>query len=826
MDKRTVNFMLLSMLIMLSFVQLQRLWLPQPDAVDPQQQDVAAELAGDEDEERGAVEGVDVVGEVAAEVTAPADLEAAQIEANVPRRLTLGSLDPAGPFRMLVTFNTRGASIERIELNSPNYRDLEDFTAYVGHLGWDDDPEGRGCLVQVVGAGTPAALAVADDGSAPGLLPGDIVTAVQGQSVTGVADLTKALRALRPDDSVQFAVLRDNPDHSGRQQSTFSAQATRRPLEVIRPENTVLEAGQPQPLSFLMTLQAVGGRRVKFGREEFEKLPISLLHDHWSVAEVKSNRGPAVEFRLRLPPALLQAANLQGDLEFVKRFILAEAAAEQRSDPVSRAYHLELELEIINHSDVEIRDLAYRLHGPVGLPTEGWWYSYKTHPSQWGAAGTRDIVWRNVGGRHAMFTNPSIVKQAQKSEKDPSVSPETQLISGQNTVPMQYAGVDAQYFTCALLSEIPGAGSDDPYTRPENYIFDAAVAVPVGVVDKKRQKLTDVSYQLFGPSRTLPPGAALQTRFEIFAGPKKPAVLAHYGLQECIVYGWFHMVARPMTRLLHLLYLVVRNYGIAIVLLTFLVRGCMFPLGRQQAMNAMKMQELAPEMKKIKEKYPSDMEKQAAAQRELFQKHNYNPLSGCLLMFFQLPVFVGLYRALSVDIDLRQAPLIPGLRWASNLAGPDMLWRWDHVLPEFLSGPTAWLGPYLNVLPLVSVSLFLVHQKLFTPPPTDEQQEVQMKVMRFMTLFMGVLFFKVPAGLCLYFITSSLWGLAERKLLPKRNAAKTTGAVALSTESKATSGGREATPKRAFSWRFPKSAAAGNGQSADEKRRKRKSRRK
>ena len=93
--------------------------------------------------------------------------------------------------------------------------------------------------------------------------------------------------------------------------------------------------------------------------------------------------------------------------------------------------------------------------------------------------------------------------------------------------------------------------------------------------------------------------------------------------------------------------------------------------------------------------------------------------------------------------------------------------EWEGVVPSFIGGATGWLGPYFNILPLISSSLFLVHQKLFTPPPADEQQEMQQQIMKFMTLFMGILFFKVPSGLCLYFITSSLWAVAERKLLPK-----------------------------------------------------------
>lgn len=199
----------------------------------------------------------------------------------------------------------------------------------------------------------------------------------------------------------------------------------------------------------------------------------------------------------------------------------------------------------------------------------------------------------------------------------------------------------------------------------------------------------------------------------------------------------------------------------------------MFPIGRQQAKSAKMMQQLAPEMKKIKEKYAGDQEKQTKAQQELFRKHNYNPLLGCAPALLQLPIFIGLYRALSVDIELRQTPLIKGVEWCSNLAAPDMLMQWNNMIPiERLTGYTGFLGPYLNVLPLISTGLFLVHQHLFTPPPQDEQQAMQQKMMKMMMIVMVVIFFRVPAGLCLYFITSSLWALGERLMLPKDVTAK------------------------------------------------------
>ena len=187
------------------------------------------------------------------------------------------------------------------------------------------------------------------------------------------------------------------------------------------------------------------------------------------------------------------------------------------------------------------------------------------------------------------------------------------------------------------------------------------------------------------------------------------------------------------------------------------------------------MQELQPEIKKIQEKYKKDMEGRTKAQQELFRKHNYNPLSGCLVAFVQLPIFLGLYRSLMVDVELRDAPLISeAVRWCSNLAAPDMLYNWSSFMPTMVNSGIGMfgLGPYFNLLPIITIGLFIVQQKMFMPPATDEQSAMQQKVMQYMMIFMGILFYKVASGLCIYFVASSLWGLAERQLLPKTSAAK------------------------------------------------------
>jgi YidC/Oxa1 family membrane protein insertase len=218
---------------------------------------------------------------------------------------------------------------------------------------------------------------------------------------------------------------------------------------------------------------------------------------------------------------------------------------------------------------------------------------------------------------------------------------------------------------------------------------------------------------------------------------------------------------------------VIPNYGVCILVLTILVRGLMFPISRKQALTSIRMQQLVPELKKLQEKHKDDRQALGVAQMELYRKHGVNPFGSCWFLLLQMPIFMGLYFALQESIHFRLAEFWP--TWINNLAAPDMLIRWGENIP-WLSRPQdyggfLYLGPYFNLLPVIAVALMIAQQKMMTPPPTDEQQAMQQKMMKYMMIFFGLMFYKVAAGLCLYFIASSLWGFAERKLLPRRQVA-------------------------------------------------------
>ncbi len=655
-----------------------------------------------------------------AQVKPPAELGPAAAIAHTkvyPQRwATLGSADAESKFRMLAMFNSAGAALERIELNQPRFLDLEDRSGYLGHLNEVNNPGGNGCLIRVVGRGTPADVAR--------LRAGDVIERINGLTIRNAEAFRAVIAKTRPRQKMSVTARRDGKEVN------CEVTLRRRPLEVIRPEGT-------DPLSLLLTLEQIDDAKIPPSKNEM--LGLRLRTENWEMIRADETE---VAFRTVL---------VEQELEIIKRYRL-EPLAAKKDGRASPGFDLTFDIELRNLG-TQKRIVAYQLDGPNGLPTEGWWYASKISDRWFESAGLRDVVvafYRDERTVHQIVSLPQILARDD--------------VGPWRDYPISYIGVDAQYFAAVLLP-------DKAKTKPTEMSLASAEAMTVGPVpDNPRwRNKTNTSCRVVSLEHTLIPGAApVVEKYVLFAGPKQPAVLAEYGLGKLIYYGWFDWVAVPMLHVLHFFYEIVGNYGLAIVMLTVLVRSLMFPLSRKQVLNAQKMQELQPEIKRIHEKYKNNMEQRTKAQQELFRQHNYNPLGGCLPLFVQLPIFIGLYRSLSVDVELRGAPLLgDSIRWCSNLAAPDMLFRWDSWMPQFLLEGWLGLGPYFNLLPVITIILFVVQQKMFMPPPADEQAAMQQKVMQYMMIFMGVMFFKVPSGLCLYFIASSVWGLAERKLMPK-----------------------------------------------------------
>jgi YidC/Oxa1 family membrane protein insertase len=747
-ERRFLLFLILSFILLTA----NSLWNAPRRANEPAADPAVAEAAAKADADKpvdGAVppadqpEGEPAAADAAAEQKEdqpPTDDEPAP-ETDVPLEyVTLGSVDDESTYRMLVTLTNRGAAVRRVELASPRYLDMHDRGGYLGHLELVDDGL-EGLLVQAVGAGTPAAVA--------GLQVGDRLLKAGGAKIAEPAELATLLAGAQPKRLLALLVLRDG------KREELDVALQRRPLEVIRPESEnvllreeTLPPGFTEPPSFQLTLQEVDRQRL--ADDQLELPGVDLYDANWRRVPFDEPNTATFE---RHVPAL--------GLTITKRYVLAMAPKDepQPSDGAAAPnYDLTLEISIANDAggdDAPSRSVAYRLDGPNGLPVEGWWYATKIG-REWSAPGLRDVLGRYVGGEPTQLGAPAIVSG--------------EAAAFESASPLAYIGVDAQYF-CVALIPLTRQQSDSWIPRATAYLVGPKPVRP------SEARLANVSCRLFSKPLQLAPGESVTHKFQVFHGPKRPELLEEYqyadnpaySLGDFVYYGWFGFVARPMLSLLHFFYNLVGNYGIAIIMLTVLVRGLMFPLSRNQAKSMMKMQELRPEMDRIKERYKGDQQKQAQAMQQLYRKHGVNPLAGCLPMLIQLPVFIGLYRGLAVDVELRGAPLFGhGIEWCSNLAAPDMLWNWSHIMPTFINrGDGIFsLGPYLNVLPLITIALWIAQQKMFTPPAANEQAEMQQKIMKYMMIFMAVLFYKVPSGLCLYFIASSAWGIAERKLMP------------------------------------------------------------
>ena len=682
----------------------------------------------------------------------PAEIPAETPE--IPEKLvSLGSANPASPYRMLVTLTSRGAAVAVAEMNERrliSMNDAGDFRGgYLGILNLrtpEEDAAAKpganpmpGCHVDVIGAGTPAETA--------GLRVGDVIIKLDETEIKSHEKLQEIIVTLPPRREVALKVWRDG------EIKTIFVTLTRQPVKVLAPEKDQRDPTIVDPLSFLTTISRFGqqeldspyeemGERISKtdARELHKYLNMELPHFHMRSAcwEVERQTSDSVTFLHRIP--------IFG-LEVRKTYTLALTPEDQRNNQVYRSYHLTLSVEVRNVGTLR-RELAVQQDGPTGLPTEGHWFSSKTARGMFEVIGIRDII---VG-----FSDTN----------KPTITSCTNIANGKWGVyeqfranPITYLGVDAQYFSVIFLPDVSENSTGiKEFTR-----------LRVGAVPDPWVITTNTSCRMRTNVKTLEPGESTQQTFTVFLGPKRPVLLSEYKLDNLVYYGWFSFIAIFLVWVLHLFYFIFGNYGIAIILLTVVVRLAMFPLSKKQVQGSLVMQKLMPEMKKIKEKFEDPME-QYKAQQELYKKYNYNPMSGCWVMFIQLPIFIALYRALLVNVELRQAPLFSdSIRFCSNLAAPDMLFYWTPYVWEVISEGYGifGLGPYLNLLPILTIIVFLAQQKILMPPAVDDQAKMTQNMMKYMMVFMGFIFFKVPSGLCLYFIVSSLWGLAERQVMPK-----------------------------------------------------------
>jgi YidC/Oxa1 family membrane protein insertase len=260
------------------------------------------------------------------------------------------------------------------------------------------------------------------------------------------------------------------------------------------------------------------------------------------------------------------------------------------------------------------------------------------------------------------------------------------------------------------------------------------------------------------------PGERAVWGFRMYAGPKDhgdflDATPAHKKVLDSDL-SFVSGIGNFLIDVLSVLESATGNWGVAIILLTLLIRTVLFPLNRR-AQTAMaryqsKMKRLQPKLEALKEKYKDDPQKLREAQGRFMQEEGaFPPLGGCLPMFLQMPVFFGLFAALRTSFDLRHAGFVG---WIQDLSRPDQLAYHGLSLPFF--------GEYFNLLPILMVVMWIWQQRSM-PQPSDEQARQMQRIMLFMPVVMGVFLYNYAAGLSLYMVTTSTVGIIEQKVIKK-----------------------------------------------------------
>ncbi len=296
---------------------------------------------------------------------------------------------------------------------------------------------------------------------------------------------------------------------------------------------------------------------------------------------------------------------------------------------------------------------------------------------------------------------------------------------GIEKIPVRWAAADAKYFTLIAIPEKEWA------------LERLSLAGEEGI-----------RVVLAGSPAVLGPQEVVSFSVRAFMGPKEYNLLeaTGKGMERLVDYGWFAVIAKPLVWLLTASNRVTGNYGIDIIILTILIKIAFYPLTKKSMASMKKMQELGPILNKIKEKYKDDKARQQQEMMNLYKTYKINPMSGCLPMVLQIPVFIALYKGLLVAIELRHAPF---LLWINDLSAPEHLW--DIAVAGYTIP--------VRLLPLLMGISMFVQQKL---SPSGGMDPTQQKMMLFLPLIFTFMFWGFPTGLTIYWLMNNLLSIGQQ----------------------------------------------------------------
>ena len=391
---------------------------------------------------------------------------------------------------------------------------------------------------------------------------------------------------------------------------------------------------------------------------------------------------------LRIP----MTVNVNG-IDYTKTFVLERGS-----------YAVKVEYDVVNNSgsNATVRMYAYLRQN---LMDDGGSITMPTYRG--GAYSTQDVRYKKYSFEDFEDLKPS----------DKQVNLAT-LTNGEG-----WAAMIQHYFAAAWV----------PKSEPGTELFTRRNTEP------GTENTGDIGFRM--PETTIASGEQANFKAALWVGPKLQSQMEAVApnLDLVVDYGWLWFIAKPLHWLLSFIHGFVGNWGFAIILLTFVVRGAMYPLTKAQYTSMAKMRMLQPKLQEMRERFGEDRQRMSQEMMELYKKEKVNPLGGCLPLVLQMPIFIALYWALMESVELRHAPF---MLWIHDLSSPD---------------------PYYVLPLLMGVSMFII-QKM---SPTNVTDPMQQKIMTFMPVMFTVFFLWFPAGLVLYWLVSNIVTLIQQTIIYK-----------------------------------------------------------
>lgn len=469
------------------------------------------------------------------------------------------------------------------------------------------------------------------------------------------------------------------------------------PQEMPRPSG---EKGVLENAFVRITFDSAGGviedwRLKKFSRNgDKEGENVSLADGISDTLEID-----LFDSNVPLPSPLPFKISIQEERTIEFRWESGGIAVQKRFHLDTDSYLLEMELEVTNRSGTTFAFLPKVVWKKLPFeesPQRGALF-FKSPPDRW----------------HPLFY---------RDGKMEAVSREEELPWNMETGKVGWAGHESHYFLGGVIPVgSQGQSVEHRFSRlGEAYAFDLRLVLQ--------------------PAQVLPKELWLQ-KFKVYGGPKEYGLLKAVGsgMEKAVGYGWTSVVAIPLLYLLQFFYKVAHNYGLAIILLTILVKILLNPINRKSMESMKGMSQLQPRLKELQKKYGNDKQRLNTEMMQLFKAHKVNPMGGCLPMLLQFPIYIALYKVLWGSVELYHAPFF----WIyKDLSAPD---------------------PYFIIPVLLGIAMF-VQTKMTPTPSADPAQQKIMMIMPLM--FAGIMIF-LPLGLGLYILVNTVMTVVQQKMYQK-----------------------------------------------------------